>query len=346
ARASAERPKPPGRETVDGWEGRAGTGSSRSATGAAGPGRQECGGSVAFGAAAPALLHAFHEARLRGPGRAVTASALQGLAPDAGHLLPARQRPDAAHHHEEEARHADRDGGGAGVDHETGHQGADTDDEAEGGLDDAALVVDLRVGRANRVSELGILGVQRRFDLFEHALLVLRERHGTSQRQPRGGVSDAGRERQRRYAQNTSTVERTKANGPSRTRRRSPHSLLSSCSVPAVTSVTVGTRDERGGADRAAAEPVRDLVHGSLGLTPAAFRLVEGELTGGLAGGAQVLDPDSDQPETYPVQPCPLIEGTCCDIDHTGEVGRLVQRPRPRDRREVRLPQLDAHRPA
>ena len=40
-------------------------------------------------------------------------------------------------------------------DRETRHQGPDTEDEAEGGLDDAALVVDLRVGRANRGANFG-----------------------------------------------------------------------------------------------------------------------------------------------------------------------------------------------
>src|SRR5262245_60837064 len=101
-------------------------------------------------------------------------------------------------------------------------------------------------------------------------------------------------------------------------------------STPPFTPVTfvtpgLGTPDESSRADRSPAEPAGDLVHRPLGLVPAGLGLAEGQLTRGLLGGDQILDPHTDQSEWYPIQPRGLIQLDGCGIDHTRQVGRFPQ---------------------
>src|SRR5690606_17772875 len=105
------------------------------------------------------------------------------------HPLPTGQTPHARGEHDHEAADAERDE----IDHHADHQQDDTDDEADGGLHHAALVMVARVTDPDGVGPLRVLGVEGLLDLVEQALLVLRERHGASQGRPQDGEYGNGR---------------------------------------------------------------------------------------------------------------------------------------------------------
>ena len=67
-------------------------------------------------------------------------------------------------------------------------QQAHAEQEPDRGLDHPALVVHPRIPRAHCLRELRILRIQRTLDLVELTLLVLRERHGASQKTSRAGT--------------------------------------------------------------------------------------------------------------------------------------------------------------
>jgi transglutaminase-like putative cysteine protease len=132
---------------------------------------------VAFLAAPPALLEPLHESLARVRAAALVARGCRA-APWRGpvHVPPAGQRPHGAGEHDQESRDAHRDV----LDDDTGDQQADTQQEPDGSQNHPAPVVDPGITCADALRELRILGIQRLFDLFKHALLMLRERHGAS----------------------------------------------------------------------------------------------------------------------------------------------------------------------
>ena len=119
--------------------------------------------------------------RVREPGRpGPPVPALPGRAAPGrratGHVPPAGQRPHRAGQHDDEASYANH--GELGYD--TGQQQPDTEQEADRGFNDPALVVHPGILRAHSLREFRILSIERTLDLFELTLLVLRQRHGAS----------------------------------------------------------------------------------------------------------------------------------------------------------------------
>ena len=100
----------------------------------------------------------------------------------AGHAPVTGHRPQAAGEHHHKAGHRDQDD----IDHDSGEQQPDSDQEPQRRRDDPALVMHPRVGRVHGFSKPRVTGVKRLLDLLELALLMLRERHGALHRTRRG----------------------------------------------------------------------------------------------------------------------------------------------------------------
>src|SRR5690606_23730412 len=124
---------------------------------------------LAFLAATPALLEAVHH-----PGALTLRPSVDADGGAPGGAPPPGQPPQRAHQHDDETDDADR----YRLKDHASQEEADAGHEAERRLDEPTLVVDLRVRLPHGVGELRVLRIQRPLDLFEHALLVFRERHG------------------------------------------------------------------------------------------------------------------------------------------------------------------------
>ena len=171
------------------------------------------------------------------------------------------------------------------------------------------------------------------------------ERHGASQGGSAAGGPTAGLERQRRYAQNTA-LSTCESERPSRTRHRSRSQPSFIGSRPLRHVRHRRHADQRAG--RTAPGPNR-CAAGSTARSASrqpCSRLVEGQLRGASPAGPRPSTRTPTSRIRARSSPSALVERAGCDVDLPRDVGRLAERARPGDRREVGEPHLERHRAA